>query len=64
MTKAFLDFVESGKSISTNELEKLTLLIKEIKQYNDDVAIICKIAVKWVLNNPTPQKLGPVSYTI
>tara|TARA_R110002051_G_scaffold86498_2_gene152377 strand:- start:44874 stop:46070 length:1197 start_codon:yes stop_codon:yes gene_type:complete len=64
MTKAFLDFVESGKSISTNELEELTLLLKEIKQYNDDVTIMCKIAVKWVLNNPTPQKLGPVSYKI
>ncbi|APQ19392.1 hypothetical protein A9200_14245 [Maribacter hydrothermalis] len=64
MTKAFLSFVESGKSVSTNELEELTLLIKEIKRYNDDVAIMCEIAVKWVLNNPTPKKLGPVLYKI
>lgn len=64
MTKAFLEFLGTGKSLSTSELEELTLLIKDIKQYNEDVDVMCELAVKWVLNNPEPQKLGSVDYDI
>jgi len=28
------------------------------------VDIMCELAVKWVLNNPKPQKLGSVDYDI
>jgi len=64
MTKAFLEFLGTGKNLSTSELEELTLLIKDIKQYNEDVDVMCELAVKWVLNNPEPQKLGLVEYII
>ncbi len=64
MTKAFLEFLGTGKSLSTSELEELTLLIKDIKQYNEDVDVMCELAVKWVLNNPEPVELGTVEYEI
>lgn len=64
MTKAFLEFLGTGKSLSTSELEELTLLIKDIMQYNEDVDVMCELAVKWVLNNPEPQKLSSVKYEI
>ncbi|WP_051638319.1 ankyrin repeat domain-containing protein [Maribacter sp. Hel_I_7] len=64
MNNAFLEFVSTGKSLSSSELEELKLLIKDIKQYNEEVDSMCEFAVKWVLNNPVPQNLGSVDYDI
>ena len=64
MNKAYLEYVSTGKSLSTPDLEELKLLIKDMKQFNDDADIMCELAVKWVLNNPDPQKLGTVNYDI
>ncbi|MEP2058927.1 MAG: hypothetical protein ABJJ05_14040 [Maribacter litoralis] len=64
MNKAYLEYVNTGKSLSTSDLEELKLLIKDIRQFNEDVDIMCELAVKWVLNNPEPQKLSSVDYDI
>lgn len=64
MNKAYLEFVGNGKSLSISELEELKLLIKDMKQFNEDTDIMCELAVKWVLNNPDPLELGSVEYEI
>ncbi|MEP2059806.1 MAG: ankyrin repeat domain-containing protein [Maribacter litoralis] len=64
MNKAYLEFVGNGKSLSISELEEVKLLIKDMKQFNEDTDIMCELAVKWVLNNPDPLELGSVEYEI
>lgn len=62
MADAFIGFAKQGKQLSHSNLLEAEELINEIKQKSGDCARLCELAVKWVIDNPTPLKLQSVEY--
>ena len=46
------------------ELVELQTLIKDIKHQDSATERMCGLAIKYVLNNSKPRKLGSVNYNI
>lgn len=66
MLDAFLVHLASHNALSADELEKATLLAKDIRQNGDaeteELNYLCELANKWVLLNPTPIQLDKPNY--
>ena len=63
MADTFLEFIQQGKPLSAEEIEKATKIVGEVKRKNDNNAdVLAQLAVTWVLNNPIPVKLPEVKY--
>ncbi|MCF6406824.1 ankyrin repeat domain-containing protein [Chitinophaga filiformis] len=62
MADAFLSFVKQGEQLSSSELTEAEEIVKEVKRKSGDTARMCELGVKWVIDNPLPLKLPPVTY--
>jgi len=62
MANAFLQYLGSGKPVSASELKKMTSYVKSLNETSENTACMARLAVKWVLQNPIPVKLGQVDY--
>ena len=58
MLDAFLIYLQAENTLSNDEIEKATLLVREIKKSGDaetdELNFLCELAVKWVILNPVP----------
>ena len=58
MLDSFLIYLQAQNTLSNDELEKATLLVREIKKSGDaetdELNFLCELAVKWVILNPVP----------
>lgn len=58
MLDTFLIHLQSGNTLSNEEIEKATLLVRAIKKSGDaetgELNFLCELAVKWVILNPAP----------
>jgi hypothetical protein len=63
MVTSFYDFIQYGKQLSSDESNELAKIVKEITRKNDSqINRFSELAVKWVLNNPTPINLPQINY--
>jgi hypothetical protein len=62
MCDAFLAFVRQGTPLSSSDLAEAEVLAKEVKRGSGDTDRMSELAVNWVIDNPTPVKLGTVEY--
>jgi len=66
MLDAFLMHLASNNALSGDELEKLTLLVQDIRKNGDaetdELNYLCQLATKWVLLNPIPIQLEEPNY--
>lgn len=62
MTNAYIEYLKLGNCISIEELDESKQLMSVINKAESDINRMAEIAVKWVLLNPIPISLGPVSY--
>jgi hypothetical protein len=63
MADAFASFVGTGQGLAQNELEQVRAIIRDLKKdQNGDTDRMAELAVKWILQNPNPVKLGHQAY--
>jgi hypothetical protein len=63
MADAFLSFVETGEGLAQKEREEVRSILQELKKnQNGDTDRLAELAVKWVIQNPNPMKLGKQPY--
>jgi ankyrin repeat protein len=62
MADAVLVFLKQGKQLSSSELAEAERIVHEIKKRAGDTARLCELAVRWVIDNPSPLKLSLVAY--
>lgn len=64
MLKALLNYLEIGTPLSVEDLSLAAQAIAVLQsgQGDDEPALLCQLAVKWVLANPQPLKIGKVEY--
>lgn len=63
MVDSFLEFVQQGQQLSTEEINELTKIVSEIKRKRDNsVYRFAEFGTKWIIQNPLPISLPPISY--
>jgi hypothetical protein len=64
MLKALLNYLEIGTPLSGEDLVSAAQAVEELQsgQGDDETALLCHLAVKWVLANPEPLKIEKVEY--
>jgi hypothetical protein len=64
MLKALLNYLETSTPLTADDLELAAQAVAELQsgQGDDETALLCHLAVKWVLANPEPLKIGKVEY--
>jgi hypothetical protein len=66
MLDTFLIYLKSEKTLSNDDIEKANLLVQEIMKSGyaetDELNVLCELATKWVILNPTPIKLDKINY--
>jgi hypothetical protein len=62
MADAFLQYIGSGQSVSAAELKEATTIVRSLKSKSGNTSRMAELAVKWVLQNPSPFKLGRLDY--
>ena len=62
MAAAFLEHLASGQPVSATDLQEARAIVKSIRQRDDDTPELCRMAVAWVLSNPTPSALPRPRY--
>jgi hypothetical protein len=64
MLKALLNYLETRTPLTADDLELAAQAVAELQsgQGDDETALLCHLAVKWVLANPEPLKIGKVEY--
>lgn len=63
MADALLDYVQSGKSLTADEIVEMTAIVAEVKRKNEESTHrMSELAVKWVMQNLIPVKLKRPAY--
>lgn len=62
MADAFLEHVQTGEPLSPPDLAEAAAIVAEVKRESGDTARMAELAVRWVMQNPSPVKLNPPSY--
>jgi hypothetical protein len=62
MADAFLEHIQKGNPLPSQQILEATEIIAEVKRKSGDTARMVELAVAWVLVNPTPIKLDPPPY--
>lgn len=62
MSDMYLTFIKSGNSFSQNILDKISILIKAVKNKKEYSNYLSEMAVKWIIQNPEPMELPNISY--
>jgi hypothetical protein len=62
MADTFLTLVSSGKGLGQTELKEVRSIIRELKKRNGNTHRMAELAVKWVIQNAAPIKLGKQPY--
>ena len=63
MADQFLEFIKQGQQLSIEEIGEVQSIINEVKRKRDDkVNRLAELAVKWVVQNPTPIPTPPLPY--
>lgn len=66
MLDVYVSCLKSENALSSDEIEKADLLVKEVKNSGDaetdELNFLCELATKWVIRNPIPIKLGKINY--
>jgi len=62
MADAFTAYIKQGNPLPATELEEAEKIVNEVKRRSGDIARLCELGVKWVIDNPTPLKLSAVEY--
>ncbi|WP_294820382.1 ankyrin repeat domain-containing protein [uncultured Flavobacterium sp.] len=63
MADSFLEFIQTGQSLSREEIDETAKIVSEVKRRTDkNVNRLAHIAVLWVLANPIPVPAPAVNY--
>lgn len=63
MADTFLVFIQQGEKLPVEEIDIATKIVFDVKRKIDtNVDLLAEYAVKWVLKNPIPTDLPPISY--
>ena len=58
----FVTLLESGQPLKAGELSELREIVRKLNTANENTHRMVELAVQWVLQNPEPIKLAPLSY--
>jgi len=62
MADAFLQHIRSGQPLSASELKDAAMIVNSLKHKFGNTARLAELAVKWVIQNPSPTKLDVPPY--
>ncbi|TGK50773.1 ankyrin repeat domain-containing protein [Leptospira kanakyensis] len=62
MAESFYLLINSGNTLSSDEMKNLKSVISNIKARNGETDLLKQSAVKWVIQNSLPTKLSPQPY--
>lgn len=62
MADAFLEYVQQGDRLSASDYAEAAVIVAEVKRKSGDTSRMAQLAVKWVMQNPTPLTLKPPFY--
>lgn len=62
MADAFLQYIGTGQPVSASELKEAATIVTGLKRKTGSTARMAELAVKWVIQNPSPIKMGGTDY--